>query len=83
MKKIFICVGIPAVSKKYDFKIPAKMRIKDAIILMYQIIGEEFQGILKDIESAGLFMPACKIVLSGEARFLDYQIKDEDYFILI
>jgi len=83
MKKIFISVNVPAVSKIYDFKISPKMKIKDAILLMYQIIGEDFQGILKDINNADMFMLSCNIILKKDLRLLDYEIRDEEKFVLL
>jgi len=83
MKKVFINVDVPAVSKTYDFRVPINMKVKEAIVLIYQIISEEFIGIVKDSEKANLLMKDCNVILGKEAKFLDYSIKDEDRFILI
>ena len=83
MKKVFISVNVPAVSKDYDFRVPLNMKVNEAITLIYQIICEEFAGIAKDSDAANLFMTGCNIILDKGAKFSDYFINDEDKFILI
>jgi|GEM_PF-3255930 len=83
MKKVFISVNVPAVSKTYDFRVPVNMKIQESIVLIYQIIGEEFAGIVKDHETANIFMTDYNVILNKNAKFSDYSIKDEDKFVLI
>jgi len=83
MKKAFISVNVPAISKTYDFRVPLNMKVKEAIGLIYQIIGAEFVGIEKDYELANLFMIDSNIILSKDLKLLDYSIQDEDKFVLI
>lgn len=83
MKKIFINVQVPAISKNFDFKIPYNMKVKDAILLIYQLIGEEFSGIKKDAVKAKLILIENKIELKHDNNLSDYILKDEDKFLLL
>ncbi len=82
MEKISITVRVPALDAEFDFSVPIKMSVRNAELLMVNILSSEY-GVSDKISGAMLFDVSDAKALRMECSLEQLDVSDGAKLILI